>query len=173
MYRYCHSGALALDECYFEPVSSCSLRAVYGAEAVSAWSNNLDEGALGEARKRLHGDRVFFNAVTGQYTFSKIPPQVGRHTAAGGGVMPASIDACMCVVPTCFKTQINLCVCKPTVQTVASSNFWCCHFASYRLSPMLGQYCMVSRLVVYSLSCSGGGRKGWHTFLGPTHALCR
>lgn len=73
---YCHGGALTLDECYFEPVSSCSLNDVYGPDVVSAWGNNLDEGALNEARKKLHGDRIHFSAVTGKTEFGKIPPQV-------------------------------------------------------------------------------------------------
>lgn len=79
--RYCHGGALTLDECYFEPVSSCSLNDVYGPDVVSAWGNNLDEGALNEARKKLHGDRIHFSAVTGKTEFGKIPPQVCQPTA--------------------------------------------------------------------------------------------
>lgn len=74
--RYCHGGALSLDECYFEPVSSCSLKDVYGPDVVSAWTKNMDEGALNEARKKLHGDRIYFSAVTGKTEYGQIPPQV-------------------------------------------------------------------------------------------------
>jgi hypothetical protein len=43
---------------------------------VSAWGKDLDEGALNEARKKLHGDRIYFSAVTGKTEYGKIPPQV-------------------------------------------------------------------------------------------------
>lgn len=74
--RYCHGGSLALDACYFVPVSSCSLLDVYGPEVAAEWGRHLDTHKLHEARKHLHGERFYFNAVTGQYEFGRIPPQV-------------------------------------------------------------------------------------------------
>jgi hypothetical protein len=74
--RYCQGGALSLDECYFEPVSSCSLRDAYGAEAVAAWGQTLQEDVLVQARKRSHSDRVVFNTLNGVYEYGRTPPQV-------------------------------------------------------------------------------------------------
>ncbi|WIA15626.1 hypothetical protein OEZ85_002253 [Tetradesmus obliquus] len=72
---YCQGGALALDECYFEPVSSCSLRDAYGPEVVAAWGKSLQDGVLDAARKRLHGHKILFNAVTNKNEYSRVPPQ--------------------------------------------------------------------------------------------------
>ncbi|WIA43713.1 hypothetical protein OEZ86_010141 [Tetradesmus obliquus] len=72
---YCQGGALALDECYFEPVSSCSLRDAYGPDVVAAWGSSLQVDLLDAARKRLHGDKIFFNAVINRNEYSRVPPQ--------------------------------------------------------------------------------------------------
>jgi hypothetical protein len=70
-------GALALDECYFEPLSSCSLRDAYGPDVEAAWGRFLKAEVLDEARKRLHGSKVYFNAVDKQnHTYGEVPPQV-------------------------------------------------------------------------------------------------
>lgn len=65
-----------MDECYFEPISSCSLRDAYGPDIVAAWGESLQDDILDAARKRLHGDKILFNAVTKQNEFGRVPPQV-------------------------------------------------------------------------------------------------
>lgn len=76
LFRFCQGGALALDECYFEPVSSCSLRDVYGADVVAAWGRSLQDDILDAARKRLHGERIVFSVILGRDIYMKAPPQV-------------------------------------------------------------------------------------------------
>jgi hypothetical protein len=65
-----------LDECYLEPVSSCSLRDVYGAEVVAAWGQTLQDDILDQARNRSHSDRIVFNTVSGLHEYGRGPPQV-------------------------------------------------------------------------------------------------
>uniref|UniRef100_A0A383VK11 Uncharacterized protein n=1 Tax=Tetradesmus obliquus TaxID=3088 RepID=A0A383VK11_TETOB len=72
---YCQGGALALDECYFEPVSSCSLRDAYGPDVVAEWGKSLQLSTLEAARSRLHGDKIFFNAVINKNEYNGVPPQ--------------------------------------------------------------------------------------------------
>lgn len=115
---------------------------VYGPEVVAAWGDRVDTGALHEARKKLHGERFLFNAVTGQNEYGKVPPQVGTGSAC-----------CSCSV---IQLQWGWLIVVVVV-------------ALCRLCHSLGPSSKARRLVVSCLSCSGGGRRAWLTFVGSMH----
>ncbi|WIA43703.1 hypothetical protein OEZ86_010133 [Tetradesmus obliquus] len=112
-HSFCQGGALAVDECYFEPISSCSLRDAYGPDVVAAWGQYLSDATLDAARQRLHGDRVTFNAVTGQDQQQK--PQLPSQAAPflGGilkGVLTGGIPSEMFwfrAIATAYVVRLN------------------------------------------------------------------
>jgi hypothetical protein len=71
-YGYC-KGLQSLDTCYFEPLSSCSLRDIYGAEFVTAYNENPDDAALADKRRQTHSDRIQFMVVQGINYENKLP----------------------------------------------------------------------------------------------------
>lgn len=76
---YCHGGALPFDACYFEPLSSCSLRDVYCEAAVHAVEHSLDLAPLAVLRRPLHGEHVWFgellNKTEGPIAHPLVPTQ--------------------------------------------------------------------------------------------------
>lgn len=69
---YCR-GLQTLDTCYFEPLSTCSMEDIYGADFSAAYNREPDDVALEERRKQTHGERVQFMSMREGHYENTVP----------------------------------------------------------------------------------------------------
>lgn len=121
-------------------MSSCSLKDVYGPDVVSTWGDNIDEGALNEARKKLHGDRIYFSAVTGKTEYGKVPTQVGQTSLGSNLGERLAPGVCLRQNDICGQLPMSQGFCN---KSAVHTDLCCVYTAAaavHRLLCMLGPY---------------------------------
>ena len=69
---YCR-GLQTLDNCYFEPLSTCTVEDVYGADFSAAYNREPDDAALEERRNQIHGERTQFMSLREGHYENTVP----------------------------------------------------------------------------------------------------